>query len=68
MQQSDCDRVLRIIHRIVGDDLGADLVVPDSIRAGVTVMAKTIASDLAPYDIAVNNLAPGALFHCPNDA
>ena len=32
-----------------------DLVVSDSVRAGVTVMAKTIASDLAPYGITVNN-------------
>ena len=37
----------------------SDLVVSDSIRAGVTVMAKTIASDLAPYGITVNNIAPG---------
>jgi 3-oxoacyl-[acyl-carrier protein] reductase len=36
-----------------------DLVVSDSIRAGVTVMAKTIASDLAPYGVTVNNIAPG---------
>jgi 3-oxoacyl-[acyl-carrier protein] reductase len=36
-----------------------DLIVSDSIRAGVTVMAKTIASDLAPYGITVNNIAPG---------
>jgi 3-oxoacyl-[acyl-carrier protein] reductase len=28
-----------------------DLVVSDSLRAGVTVMAKTIATDLAPYGI-----------------
>jgi 3-oxoacyl-[acyl-carrier protein] reductase len=39
----------------------ADLVVSDSIRAGVTVMAKTIASDLAPYGITVNNIAPGPI-------
>src|SRR5580704_15439322 len=36
-----------------------DLVVSDSVRAGVTVMAKTIASDLAPFGITVNNIAPG---------
>jgi 3-oxoacyl-[acyl-carrier protein] reductase len=36
-----------------------DLVVSDSVRAGVTVMAKTIASDFAPYGITVNNIAPG---------
>jgi 3-oxoacyl-[acyl-carrier protein] reductase len=35
-----------------------DLVVSDSLRAGVTVMAKTIATDLAPYGITVNNIAP----------
>lgn len=36
-----------------------DLVVSDSVRAGVTVMAKTIASDLAPFGITVNCIAPG---------
>jgi 3-oxoacyl-[acyl-carrier protein] reductase len=39
----------------------SDLVVSDSIRAGVTVMAKTIASDLAPFGVTVNNIAPGPI-------
>jgi 3-oxoacyl-[acyl-carrier protein] reductase len=39
----------------------SDLVVSDSIRAGVTVMAKTIATDVAPYGITVNNIAPGPI-------
>ncbi len=38
-----------------------DLVVSDSLRAGVTVMAKTIATDLAPFGITVNNIAPGPI-------
>jgi len=38
-----------------------DLVVSDSVRASVTVMAKTIASDLAPFGITVNNIAPGPI-------
>lgn len=38
-----------------------DLVVSDSIRGGVTVMARTIASDLAPYGMTVNNIAPGPI-------
>jgi 3-oxoacyl-[acyl-carrier protein] reductase len=38
-----------------------DLVVSDSVRAGVTVMAKTIASDFAPFGITVNNIAPGPI-------
>jgi 3-oxoacyl-[acyl-carrier protein] reductase len=38
-----------------------DLVVSDAVRAGVTVMAKTIASDLAPFGITVNNVAPGPI-------
>jgi len=38
-----------------------DLIVSDSVRAGVTVMAKTIASDLAPFGITVNNIAPGPI-------
>jgi len=39
----------------------SDLVVSDSVRAGVTVMAKTIATDLAPFGITVNNIAPGPI-------
>jgi 3-oxoacyl-[acyl-carrier protein] reductase len=35
--------------------------ITDSLRAGVTVMAKTIATDLAPYGITVNNIAPGPI-------
>ena len=38
-----------------------DLVVSDSVRAAVTVMAKTLASDLAPFGITVNNIAPGPI-------
>ena len=38
-----------------------NLVVSESVRAGVTVMAKAIASDLAPYGITVNNIAPGPI-------
>lgn len=38
-----------------------DLVVSDSSRAAVTVMAKTIASDVARQGITVNNLAPGPI-------
>jgi 3-oxoacyl-[acyl-carrier protein] reductase len=39
----------------------ADLLVSDSLRAGVTVMAKTIATDLAPFGITVNNIASGPI-------
>ncbi len=38
-----------------------DLVVSDALRAGTTVMAKTIATDLAPYGVTVNNIAPGPI-------
>jgi 3-oxoacyl-[acyl-carrier protein] reductase len=38
-----------------------DLCVSDSVRAAVTVMAKTIATDLAPFGITVNNIAPGPI-------
>jgi 3-oxoacyl-[acyl-carrier protein] reductase len=37
----------------------SDLVVSDSMRAAVTVMAKTIATDLAPAGITVNDIATG---------
>lgn len=39
----------------------SDLVVSDSIRAGVTVLAKTLATDLAPHGITVNTIAPGPI-------
>lgn len=39
----------------------SDLVVSDASRAAVTVMAKTIATDLAPHGITVNNIAPGPI-------
>src|SRR5262252_7943143 len=39
----------------------SDLVVSDSVRAGVTVMAKTIASDLASHGSTVSNIAPGPI-------
>jgi len=39
----------------------ANLVVSDAVRAGVTVMAKTIASDFAPFGITVNTIAPGPI-------
>ena len=38
-----------------------DLCVSDAVRAAVTVMAKTIATDLAPFQITVNNVAPGPI-------
>jgi NAD(P)-dependent dehydrogenase (short-subunit alcohol dehydrogenase family) len=37
----------------------SDLCVSDSVRAAVTVMAKTLATDMAPHGITVNNVAPG---------
>lgn len=39
----------------------SDLVVSDSLRAAVTVMGKTIATDLAPFGITVNDIAPGPM-------
>ncbi|MGF7160799.1 3-oxoacyl-[acyl-carrier protein] reductase [Rhodoligotrophos appendicifer] len=38
-----------------------DLVVSDAVRAGVTVMAKTLATDLGPFGITVNCIAPGPI-------
>lgn len=39
----------------------SDLCVSDSVRAAVTVMAKTLATDLAPHGVTVNNVAPGPI-------
>jgi 3-oxoacyl-[acyl-carrier protein] reductase len=39
----------------------SDLSVSDSVRAAVSVMAKTVANDMAPFGITVNNVAPGPI-------
>ena len=37
------------------------LILSNAIRAGVTGMAKTLSSELAPFGITVNSIAPGRL-------
>ncbi|MDQ3704185.1 MAG: SDR family oxidoreductase [Chloroflexota bacterium] len=37
------------------------LILSNSLRAGVIGMAKTLATELAPYGITVNNIAPGRI-------
>jgi 3-oxoacyl-[acyl-carrier protein] reductase len=37
------------------------LILSNSIRAGVIGMAKTLATEFAPYNITVNNIAPGRI-------
>ena len=60
LQASGRGRIVNLTGYGVKEPM-SDLVVSDSVRAGVTVMAKTIASDLAPYGITVNNIAPGPI-------
>lgn len=37
------------------------LILSNAIRAGVTGLAKTLAVELAPYGVTVNNIAPGRI-------
>jgi 3-oxoacyl-[acyl-carrier protein] reductase len=53
------DKVMSIQYR--SDSSNGPAFVQPTKRAGVTVTAKTIASDLAPFGITVNNIAPGPI-------
>jgi len=60
LKASGRGRIVKLTGYCVKEPI-SDLVVSDSIRAGVTVMAKTIATDLAPFGITVNSIAPGPI-------
>lgn len=60
LKRSDMGRIINITGYGVKEPM-SDLVVSDALRAAVTVTAKTIATDLAPFGITVNNIAPGPI-------
>jgi 3-oxoacyl-[acyl-carrier protein] reductase len=58
MKQRRWGRILNITSIVVKQPTDG-LVLSTSMRAGVTGMARTLANELAPHGITVNNLLPG---------
>lgn len=60
MKRAGAGRIINITSSGVRQPL-ANLVLSNSIRAGIINFAKTVAVELAPDNILVNNLAPGRI-------
>lgn len=60
MQKTGSGRIINIISGSVKSVL-ANSVLSTSMRMGVVGMAKMIADELGPYNITVNNVAPGLI-------
>ncbi|SDE18392.1 3-oxoacyl-[acyl-carrier protein] reductase [Mucilaginibacter pineti] len=60
MQQSGSGRIINIISGSVKAVLG-NSVLSTSMRMGVVGMAKLMADEFGPYNITVNNVAPGLI-------
>lgn len=60
LQESGRGRIINLTSSAVKQPV-EQLVLSNSIRAGVVGLAKTLSVELAPYGITVNNIAPGRL-------
>ena len=60
MQKTGSGRIINIISGSVKSVLG-DSILSTSMRMGVVGMAKLMADELGPYNITVNNVAPGMI-------
>jgi 3-oxoacyl-[acyl-carrier protein] reductase len=60
MQRAGWGRIINITSMSVKEPLD-NLVLSNSIRAAVHGLAKTLASQLGPYGITVNNVMPGTI-------
>ena len=58
MKERRFGRILNITSITVKQPV-ENLILSNSLRAAVTGMARTLANEVAPYDITVNNLLPG---------
>lgn len=58
MKEQQWGRILNITSIAAKQPVG-NLMLSNSLRAAVTGFAKTLASELAPYGITVNNILPG---------
>jgi len=60
MKTAGCGRIINIISGSVKSVL-ANSVLSTAMRMGVVGMAKMLADELGPYEITVNNIAPGLI-------
>lgn len=58
MKQNNFGRIVNITSISVKQPIQR-LVLSNSLRSGVTAFAKTLSTELAPFNITVNNIAPG---------
>jgi 3-oxoacyl-[acyl-carrier protein] reductase len=58
MKQNKFGRIINITSISVKQPIQR-LVLSNSLRSGVTAFAKTLSTELAPFNITVNNIAPG---------
>jgi 3-oxoacyl-[acyl-carrier protein] reductase len=60
LQKNGCGRIINIISGSVKSVLGSS-VLSTAMRMGVVGMAKLMADEFGPYNITVNNVAPGLI-------
>lgn len=60
LKQSGRGRIVNITSMSVRQPI-ANIVLSNAFRAAVTAAAKTLSTEIAPYGITVNNLAPGII-------
>ncbi|MEO8286070.1 MAG: SDR family oxidoreductase [Chloroflexota bacterium] len=60
LKESGRGRIINLTSTAVKQPIEG-LILSNSIRAGVVGMAKTLSAELAPFNITVNNIAPGRL-------
>ena len=58
MKEKKCGRIISITSQAVKQPV-ENLILSNSVRASVVGLMKTLASELGPYNITVNNVMPG---------
>lgn len=61
MKQAGSGRIINSTSIAVKQPVSG-LILSNAIRTGLVGMAKTLADELAPYNITVNNVAPGRIY------
>lgn len=61
MQRQRWGRIINVVSTSVKEPFD-NLVLSNVARAGVVAFAKTMANELGPYDILVNNVCPGSIW------
>lgn len=60
LKQSGRGRIVNLTSMSVREPIG-NIVLSNAFRAAVTATAKTLSTEVAPYGVTVNNLAPGII-------